>query len=593
MCTSTFQQCTTLGGATNNLAWAASRSGQATIRVGANLFSQQAPITFRGAAASAAVNTAAFGEGSIYADAPRGVLIGGGVDTFIVNIYANVGPSYTLFSWGISMDFVPSSLSFVSMVSPNTALFSPPVVTREGNTISANTAAASGAPDAGRKGASVHIATLTMTVAAVPTSTEVVLNAITNLRATFLVNTFGSQFATDSVAHVYDFMGIDTILGGVRVAVARTPVPIGMHAYPFPFHVIIAPGSTVSSAVTVTGIIFWSIFNTPNTAPSPALTCNSGGSCAGITTSSTASTSMTIAAVSGTFSINVPVRVYYTTGMRVHVNPTLASPGEMSRIRVFVRWMGDPAGVSDEVEITRTPYNVPVASNNTQVIEVVTDGIIRGVSPGAAGIFFPSAQHLGITGITVLSPAMQSRASLIFYRGSPQWSGSITSAPTLAAGAALSQEGESHTVMAVSESTGMLIRLASITSSHPATYAITTPSLGGVFGGLGYAWNTFVPVDAQRVPCVNLSLSGSSTTHNVTSRNVEVPVPDITGVSMCCSNAVRLTLSSETAMINAVYAQTSYTAFSTTLHFGDGSSVPVTTDSRYACVTILVNGEEW
>lgn len=315
MCTSTFQQCSTIGGATFASAWSTNRPGSATIRIGTTLFSQAANIVFRAPAAPGVVNTALHGIGSIYADAPRGVLMGSGIDTFVVKIYANVvgsSSTYTLFSWGIAMDFVPSRLSFVSITSPDVAVFIPPTVTLggSGTTMAANTQAANGASEASRRGTSVHIATITMTVAESPTTTaqQTLLLAITNLRATFLVNTANNQFATDSVAHVYDAAGVDTFPGGVHLALAGLPVSIGLHAYPSPFHATIAPGASVSTAITVTGIVFKSLFGTPSDSSSSSAT------------TTTAMSNMNITFTAGPFTRYVSVRVYFTTGVKVQVS---------------------------------------------------------------------------------------------------------------------------------------------------------------------------------------------------------------------------------------------------------------------------------
>lgn len=272
----------------------------------------------------------------------------------------------------------------------------------------------------------------------------------------------------------------------------------------------------------------------------------------------------------------------------------------MRRVRVFVMWSGDPAGTSAEVEITRTPYNIPVVSNDTSVVRVMRDGFVIGVAPGVAQI--SSTASPGTTPYTISvspSPQQQPTALLIIYRGTPQWAGTTTgtTAPKLLVGLPLSQEQDSHTILAVSESTGMLLNLSSLSSSHPTDYGIAIPSTTPGGTGVGYAWAAYVPVDARRIQCQDLVLSGFSASHNVSSRNVDVPVPSITGIAMCCTNAVRLTPAGETAMIATGYAQTSYSGFSSTVYFGDGTNAVITTDSRTTyevientCGGVLMNG---
>lgn len=595
-CTTTSaSQCRSIGTAFGSSAWGSARAASVKIRRGTSFMGADTKfITFR-ASAAGLMDTTEFAEG-IYVDAPRGVLIKG-ADTVVFKVYANVG-RYTLFQWGISMDFDPSALTFVSLTTPDTTVFTSPFVTAQPTRISANTEARSGALTAPREGSAVHIATVTFSIAGAPGT--VYPTAVSNMQALFLVNINNNQFVTNSRARVYDFAGKNSV-GSVAVSVSPDPVTIGIRSYTSTPYVITKPDGT-STSTSITTDQIQSVFGS-STIPSSGTTCTTTDTNAlSITSCSVVKAANPALAVStpgaavsvsylGLFVARVQIRAYVPTTMRVAVDGDVNNilVGETRRVRTFVRWGGDASGTSDEVEVTGTQYSVPLNFFNTLSIVFLRDGLIRGKAAGAVQIAavtpIPAYALVPPVSVTVVVATSAGKVQLVYYAGI-QWS--ARTLPVLQATPKLTKEGDTHTVMAVLENTGgssgSLMQMLNVASSHPATYAITVPSVTGMTsGGLenGYAWMGYIPVDAVKVACTNLTVSGNATASglSVMPRNLDLPLPDITSFTMCCSGAQRLSPAGDILLLTG-YTATSYSGLYSTVGYGDGTTVSVTNDVR-------------
>ncbi len=154
------------------------------------------------------------------------------------------------------MYFDTTILTFVSVTSPDIAIFTSPMVTVDGvsGVLSANSFAPVTAPTTLREGSSIHIATVTFSMNSNAPPGIRSFSAF-NMRCLFLVNVNGNQFVTDTMATVYDYVGINTD-GQLSIQVSTTPVLIGGYAYPMSGAFIIIKPSGTSSSISISGIGF-------------------------------------------------------------------------------------------------------------------------------------------------------------------------------------------------------------------------------------------------------------------------------------------------------------------------------------------------
>lgn len=601
LCTSTYSQCTSLFGAFGSSPWSSGqqRFANVTIKVG-NLYTTQPLYTIiaQPPLVHGIIDTTTHNEG-IYADAPRGVLVPG-IDSLLIKIYANAG-LYTLDRWGIGMSYDTSLLTFTSIVSPSLSVFAAPVVTIDSSsgTASANAGTATGATEESRSGTRIHIATVTFAINSNAAQDQLYSSAISNLRATFLVNINNNQFINDGLAHVYDVSGTNS-LGTVSVQISPSPIAIGGYMAPSLPYIIIRPNG-VSTGISVSGYGFKSVFGSGNVNLDPySLTCVSntgkisvdGSGCSILSGVSSPTSSETITVDMGEYgNYETSVRVYSPTSLRIAVDKQSIPliPGETRRYRVFVRWGGDPLGNSQEVEVTNTPtYTVGVVCNDTSSVTILRDGFLRANSiqnTKTISLTITVTKWIQTTYSTtfqVSNPTNPQNVSMVYYRGAITWP-SVTT-PTLVSGNYLSQEQDSHTLLGINLQHGTIIQLSSIFSNnHSDTYAIATPAIYGEHTSLedGYAWTGYIPTNAQYVECENMTIYGTSTYNNnyvILPRNLYLPIPMVSRVTL---NAAVVILSPiGDSLILALYSVSSYTGITTTATFQDSSTMSVTSDLR-------------
>ena len=244
-----------------------------------------------------------------------------------------------------------------------------------------------------------------------------------------------------------------------------------------------------------------------------------------------------------------------------------------------MQW-GGSGTTSPEVEVTDTMYSVGVVCNDTS-ITILRPGLIRAEST----VFVSRVAMLSLDIEQSIHATVQvgggggiSDASLVYYR-EIQWHTLTT--PVLETGAPLSQEGQSHTVLGVGPS-GALVQLSTLWSSHPLSYDIQIPSITGRTPlENGYAWTGHVPINAIRVACESMLLSGntSSAFYTVVSRNLDIPIPSISSLTLCCNNSVVLSPVGDSLII-AQYSIPLFSGLTTTATFTGGSTMGVTTDNR-------------
>lgn len=606
-CTSTTSQCRSLAGNPGTAGWTGgTRSGSAYIQAGGSgqRVSSTQQITFHQTLAPPAASP---GVEGIYVDSPRGVLIPG-TDQYVVRVYADAG-RYTLFQWGITMLYSTPHLTYQSLVAPDTNTFSPPFVSVSGGRVSANTAAKAGASEAARQGSSIHVATITFNVAA---SMGIAANpsALANITCLFLVNVNNNQFVTNSLATVYDSMGVNSI-GRSSLEVSPSPVVIGLRAVSStPYVATLPDGRGQGTSITTTRIT--TVFNTADQPAGASAVCTTtdvgalsipSSSCSSILPASASIATPAQAAVvrvtdganPGVAAALVQVRAFVPQSIRLVLHSKAGSssastlaPGEMRRTKVLVRWSSG-LGLSEEVDVSRTPHTVQVVSSNPSAIEVLRDGFVRATSAAANNsqssltLNTTIGAYSGVAAVvaSVAAPAQQHQAVIAYYR-TVSWSASRI--PTVLPTPKLSQEGDSHRLVAVSTVSGTLIRASSITSSHPGTYLITYPSLLGLASSRedGYVWSASVPVNAPLVACSSLNVSGSAMevgSWSLPSRNVDVPIVGVSTLEFCCSNAVELSPAGD-SLLFAGYSVASYSGLTVTARMSDGSSRVVTGDAR-------------
>ena len=539
-------------------------------------------------AAPGLMNTTEFEE-AIYADAPRGVLIPG-TDPFILKIYANAG-RYTLFQWGLSLAYAKSALTFVSITSP-AEIFSDPRATVDTatGTIVANTISTATAHPSLREGSSIHIATIHFSIQST-VNPGLISDVVTNLRALYLVNVNGNQFVTNGMANVYDAIGKHR--GTVSMRIAPRPIAIGMYASPSLPYVIASPNG-VSSSVAISSVFVNSNFGSTNTILDAfSVSCNSSSSPTRTTCANWVGQwnapirEEAINATSSTFSVPISLRTYAHTSIRIAIDmqsvPLIA--GETRRYRIFVIWGGDPDGNSPEVEVTGTRYSVTAVINNTLEAIIMQDGLVRASPLSGVGIANVSLYIAHPTNPTRIiasttfrvdrSSSLSSVTATLVYIQSlsdTQWPRDTT--PILMAGQSLSQEGQSHTILAVG-ATRTFVQLSSLTSAYPATYSVRPSSQDG------YAWLGEIPGDAKRVSCELMLLSGVSLSpiYTVIPRTLDLPIPDISSLQLCCSDTVILSPDGD-ALISVGYSSRSYSRLVATVTYADGKEKIVTSDAR-------------
>lgn len=234
--------------------------------------------------------------------------------------------------------------------------------------LTATTAAGSGAAHALLRGASVHIATATFRIVAVPGQTPSTSRAVDRIEARFLNNINNGQFVTGGLAHVYDFDGQNSA-GTAALYLAPAPVPLGMRALSERPYVVTRPDGS-QSAAGITARVVHTGYNSPDTVVAVPDSCALGASVPGNVLATIQSCSevwpaapgvavpmeeaeVDVAHTVGDVSMSFPVRIraYAPTSVRLHVDRQSLRPGEMARYRVLVRWGGHPAGPSQEVEV--------------------------------------------------------------------------------------------------------------------------------------------------------------------------------------------------------------------------------------------------
>ena len=336
-CTSSAAECAAVFGAFGTPGWATNyqRFAQATIRVIGLREPPGITIIAQPPLAPGIVNTSEFNS-SIYADCPRGVLIPG-TDRYVIRIFANAG-RFTLAQWGIVMTYDTGVLSDVIFTIPDESVFTPPSVSLDtsAGTIGANTNAVATSNIELRRGANIHIATISF---AIDTNTApgLTANVITGLYTTFLINVGGGSITNNQPAHVYDASGRNSI-GTASIQISMPSVAIGMYAAPTAPFIIVSPSGT-STSVSFAGLVFWSICGSVNrnlnlhtsTCSSPDESNSSSNNCQGWSGRwGIPRIAQAITVSNVPFSALVQVRTYAHTSLRLTIDrPSVPMlPGE-------------------------------------------------------------------------------------------------------------------------------------------------------------------------------------------------------------------------------------------------------------------------
>lgn len=495
----------------------------------------------------------------IYVDAPRGVLIPG-VDAVVLQVFAVVGSKYTLYQWGISVTYDSTVVSFVSVISG--VEFSNAMVTHDpaSHVVTANTEAKSSSLDVSRQGNAVHIATLTFSLSStvVRSSTmvdDVMSNVLSSIKATFLVNSNNNQFVTNQLASVYDIRGENVQPGSVALSVSRLPRIVGIYAFASggrAYTIRKPDGTGIKSVISVKKIK--DIYMQPDVdATNAEISCSGYTSCDQINAATTSSVSsgsgpnIVVQVTYGTlYPYPVNIRMFFPVNMRIVVLPThILYPGEMVTTRVCLQWEGDPSGLSEEVDVTGTSYNVAISSSVPDSLQTLSSST-SSIGYARAAILQPSYSVIvNMRIVTTLSiPAVYaqvviqtpiipipSAVSTIIYTSVSWLTGRYT--PVLKSTPAISQEGQKHIISGVTRRWGMLVQLQTLTSStSPANYLVSRQ-----LSASEYKWEGSIPVNANQVPCQDLTLEGTATyAMQVATRNVDIPLMQPVSITMCCSN---------------------------------------------------------
>lgn len=587
VCTSTLSQCRSLAGDFGSVGWTtSSRSGSAQILVdGGSMSSAPGGITFHMCPSGGAATSG--GAEGIYVDSPRGALIPG-VDQYVMRVYVDSG-AYPLFQWGIAMDYNTSLLSFQSLVTTGT--FNSPLVTSSSGRVSANTVAKSTSP----QGSSILIATVTFTISA-SMGSGVHPDAVSGIECLFLVNPSSNQFVTSSPARVFDSVGVRGD-GSSSLEVSPAPVVIGILGISTAPYVITRPDGGYHGT-SITAVSVRTVYNSADLpVASPQCTADDvgvlsipGGDCSDIRPSSPSIASSSPASVvwvsdNGVAPFPVDIRAFVPQSVRLVVEGIVDGmvPMQMVRTRVMVRWSGDPGGLSDEVDVSRTPYDVTVVSSSPSHVDpsFMGGGFIMAYNATTTSVNLTLSTSVGAYAgsspveVSVSTPSTKGLAYITYYR-SITWDTPGSPTPTFNGGPPLSQEGDTHTVVGVSSEHGTLVRSPGLVSSHPSTYYLPPASIANENGD-GYGWSASIPLNAMVAPCVNIS--GQSDHWNLTSRDLVLPIVSVVSLEMCCSYARDLSPSGD-ALLYAGHSVGSYSGLYVTARMSDGTSKVVTNDAR-------------
>jgi hypothetical protein len=592
-CTSTVAECRSLAGVYGGPEWTASeRAGTAHLRRGASHWAEGGAQTILFRQSGAGILDSTTHGAGVYVEAPRGKLIAS-IDSYILQVYANAD-RYTLFQWGIAFDYDPAVLNFVSLETPHPDVFTAPFVTVQPTRVSANTEARAEAPPAQRQGTSVHIATVTFTIAGPPGT--LAADAVRNFVGLFLVNVYNNQFLTNSPAHVYDYSGLNHA-GNVALAVNPTPVPVGLYAAAAggTAYVVAHPDGTSYTSTSITATVVRSGFASADAAVSAGSidggcfvsNATSGvlsGTCASVVPGTQPHPGVAVTVEHLGFSYPVEIRAYAPTSVRLAVDDaeTPLRGGEMRRVRTLVRWGGHPSGESVEVDVTGTAYGVSIAADPAKLEVLATPpGFVRATGSAAyyganATVSAATQQSVNATVRLAEFNPVKEAAYVLFYR-SVQWDAGRAH-PRLEPYPKLTQELQGHTLLTVLAERRTLARADAMHSTHPQNYAVAVTSEGGT----GYAWAASVPLNAQQTPCEDLQVYGNATYPDaamVIARNMDIPVPAVTSVVLCCDNAARLSPLGDPLKLTG-FSKESHTSFPVTVHYADGSSQSKTSDAR-------------
>lgn len=606
-CTSTLANCQAFAGSDFS---ATRMTTSVSIRRGSVTYSQPGRvITFHKPTIVGLMNTTEFGEG-IYVDAPRGVLIPS-VDELELKVYANVG-RFTLYQWGVSLQFDQSVLEFLSVNTPPT-VFSSPSVATTANTVAANTKKTETALVTALQGSKVEIATIRFRIiASSQNNQQITLPAISNFLSTFLVNDQNNQFVTNKLATVYDYTGKSGNSGAVSVAISRLPQTIGiLTLVTFPYVITKPDGSQTPTFANVHAIS--DIYNSD-----PQVITNDASCVTQDTTSislvdcsqinpananiAVPNPAAVVQVAYSSFGTNFTIRAYAPTSIRLALEDNngenAMNPLEMRRISTFVRWAGDPLGDSEEVDVTNTLHAVPILSSSANVIRYENGFLYAAGMTGLSTISLdttikahadaPISQKELELQVVDSPPSSSLDFQIIQYNGNVAW---VTpTAPKLQETPLPSKEGDTNILMVVSlYHGGTLFPVDSITSNHPnTTYSIDSTSIDENIAQRGYAWKGRIPVNAVRVPCESLILSASSSViTSIKPRNLNLPIRSVVSITICCSNAERLTPAGDLLLqIPGGYAQQSYSGLTATAHYSDNTVQVITSDSRIQWETV-------
>lgn len=569
-CTSTVDQCRNVAGIFGDQAWVSVRSGTVSLVRSQVVLTTSTVITFQASSTDTVDSIQGLGfDPGIYVDCPRGPLIPA-IDHFTLNVYANTG-RFNLAHWGISMDFDNQILEFVSSVSPPN-LFSTPSILLKNSSLSINTQTSNTVLENSTSGGSVHLATITFSIITenVSQDTDVVYtDVITNILALFLVNTNNNQFVTNRLAVVSDYIGTSTV-GIAGVKISQAPQIIGIHAFSTKPYVITSPdGTQQGTQVQVVAVrSTYGAQAVPVTIDSACIVPVEHGNALQMDPANTCAVNPNLPATTkpdptGTvevsyagFLVSVRIQAYVPTNLRLSAGSGTTPvvnmvPGEVIRVSVLVVWEGDLDGPSAEVDVTRTMYSVfplvvsavmPESNTPEQCVLVVRDGFVQAAQTGS--VSGPVSCNISLSTplwsydetsqitVTVSTPAEVETAGLVYY-GDISWVDRVS--PILTTSPALSMEGDTHTIMAVSTTKGTVVQTETMTSSSPANYNIRLENGVNTYNNTWTTWKGYIPVDAQKVQCNTLVVSGTSmypSSYVVASRNLELPVSGVVSISV-------------------------------------------------------------